>query len=58
MHARCRDRFVAPGELVTALGAGLDPLQPEFDGDIDRLVVAQLEMEERLVDSAAPIAAV
>src|SRR5438067_1086144 len=51
-------RLVAAGELVPALGTGLDPGQAERDRRVDRLVVAQLEVQERLVDERAPIAPV
>src|SRR6185437_2015809 len=44
--------------LVRPLGSGLDPLQPARDGEIDGAVVARLEMEEREIAGAAPIAAI
>ncbi len=51
-------RLVAAGQLVPALRARLHPRQPARDRRVDRLVIAQLEMQERLVDQAAPVAAV
>ena len=53
-----RDRPVAPGELVRSLCPRLDPGEAAFDGGVDRLVIAQLEMEIGHVLGAAPIAAV
>ena len=53
-----RDRAVAAGELVLALRAGLDPREPMRDRVVDRLVVAELEVQERVVLDAAPVAAV
>ena len=50
-------RQVAAGELVLALGAGLDPLELPGDGEIDGLVVAELEMQERVVLDGPPMAA-
>ena len=51
------DRQVAAGELVLALGAGLDALELVVDGEVDGLVVAELEMQERVVLDGAPVAA-
>ena len=51
-------RQVAALDLVLALGAGLDPLQPMRDGVVDGLVVAGLEMQEAVILGAAPVAAV
>ena len=53
-----RGRPVAARELVLALRAGLDARQAVGDGPIDRLVVAELEMQERLLLDRAPVAAV
>src|SRR5918993_1346734 len=50
-------RAVAARELVLALRAGLDARQPVRDRVLDRLVVAELEMQERMVLDAAPVAA-
>src|SRR5690606_9335515 len=58
VHRPGLDRLVAAGELVPALRPGLDPGEPALDGEIDCLIVAQLEMEEGPVDEAAPVAAV
>ncbi len=51
------DRQIAARELVLALGAGLDAGELVRDGEFDRLVVAELEMQERVVLDAAPVAA-
>src|SRR6201989_2735410 len=40
-------RQVAARDLVLALRAGLDPLQPAPNRKIDGLVIADLEMQER-----------
>ena len=48
------DRQIATGELVLALGAGLDALEPALDGEVDRLVIADLEMQEGMLLDAAP----
>src|SRR5262245_11645760 len=58
---RCRvrtGRQIAAGKLVLALGAGLDPRQPMRNGKLDRLVVADLEMQTGVVLDGAPIAPV
>ena len=49
---------VAALDLVLALRAGLDALQAVLDGEVDGAVVAELEMQERPVAAAAPVAAV
>ena len=51
-------RQVAAGKLVLALGTGLDPRQLVADGVVDRLVVAELEMQAGVVLDRAPVAAV
>src|SRR3569833_3523405 len=51
-------RQVAPRQLVLALGAGFDPAQSVPDGIVDGLVVADLEMQERVMLDGAPVAAV
>ena len=48
------DRQIAARQLVLALRAGLDALEPVRDGEVDRLVVAELEMQERVVLDARP----
>ena len=53
-----RHRHVAARQLVLALRAGLDPRELVLDREIDRLIVAQLEMQERVVLDRAPVAAV
>ena len=52
------DGAVAARQLVLALRAGLDALQAARDREVDGLVVADLEMQERMVLDAAPVAAV
>src|SRR4029077_13197309 len=42
------DRQIAARDLVLALGAGLDAGELPLDGVLDRLVIAQLEMQERM----------
>jgi hypothetical protein len=53
-----RDRRVAALELVGALGAGLDPGEAALDRELDRLVVAGLEVEKLELLPAAPDPAV
>ena len=53
-----RHRHVAARELVLALRAGLDPRELVLDRVFDRLIVAQLEMQERVMLDRAPVAAV
>jgi hypothetical protein len=52
-----RHRHVAARQLVFALRASFHHLQPAFDREIDRLMVADLEMQEWVVLDAAPVAA-
>src|SRR6266852_2541777 len=52
------DRAVAARDLVGALRARLDHLQALLDRVLDRLIVADLEMQERPVLDRAPIAAI
>ena len=51
------DRQIAARELVLALRAGLDALELVRDGELDGLVVAELEMQERMMLDRAPVAA-
>src|SRR6476661_237962 len=51
------NRQIAAGELVFALGTGLDALELAIDGELDGLVIADLEMQERVVLDGAPMAA-
>src|SRR5271165_7277828 len=51
-------RAVAARELVLSLGAGLDPPQSAVEREVDRLIIADLEMKERPVLDRAPVAAV
>jgi hypothetical protein len=53
-----RDRQVAARELVLALRAGLDPFQAVCQGEVDGLVIADLEMQERVVLDRTPVPAV
>ena len=50
-------RQIAALHLVESLRAGLHRLQPAFDGELDGLVVAGLEMQAGNVDVGAPVAA-
>src|SRR5262245_42422096 len=51
-------RAIAAGDLVLALRTGFHPLEAVADPPLDRLVVAELEMQERMVLDRAPIAPV
>ena len=51
-------RTVAAGELVLALGAGLNAAQSARKREVDRLIVADLEMQKRPVLDRAPVAAI
>src|ERR1700722_6772393 len=51
-------RSIAAGELVLALGASLDAPQSARQREVDRLIVADLEMQKRPVLDRAPVAAV
>src|SRR5262245_17784076 len=51
-----RDWHITACDLVLALGAGFDPSELVLDRVLDRLVVAELEMQERMVLDAAPVA--
>src|SRR5450759_4971919 len=51
-------RQVAARQLVLALGAGLDARQSVGDRVFDGLIVAQLEMQKRMVLDGAPVAPV
>ena len=50
-------RAVAPGNLMSSLGARFDPIQAVRDGEVDRLVVADLEVQEAMILDATPVAA-
>src|SRR3954452_14629676 len=50
-------RQVSARQLVLALRAGLDHPQAALDREINRLVIADLEMQERMMLDRAPIAA-
>ena len=49
---------VAAQKLVTALRARLHAREPLFDGEVDSLVIAGLEVKERNVADATPVAAI
>ena len=53
-----RRRHVAARELVIALRAGLDAGELVLDRVVDRLMVADLEMQARVVLDRAPVAAI
>src|SRR6266446_9271956 len=50
-------RQIAARELMLALGAGLDAVEPVDDPIFDRLVITDLEMQERMMLDRAPMAA-
>src|ERR1700722_17552096 len=50
-------RQVTARDLVFSLRARLDRLQAALNGEIDRLVIADLEMQERMMLDRAPVAA-
>src|SRR3954471_20924818 len=50
-------RQVAACDLVLALRAGFDIRQTAFDGEVDRLVIADLEMQEGMMLDRTPVAA-
>src|SRR5206468_1459074 len=50
-------RHIAARDLVLAAGAGLDAAELVLDRIVDRLIVADLEMQERVLLDAAPVAA-
>src|SRR3954469_19899665 len=50
-------RQVTARDLVLALGAGLAPAQAALNGKVDGLVVANLEVQERMMFDRAPVAA-
>src|SRR5207237_8633890 len=49
---------VAPRKLMLALRARFDPFQPMRNRIVDRLIVTKLEMQERMMLSRPPVAAV
>ena len=50
-------RHIAAGDLVLALGAGLDAGELMGDRVVDGLIVAQLEMQKGMMLDGAPVAA-
>src|SRR5437868_9508425 len=57
MRAPGDHRFIAASDLMLALSAGLDASEAVIDRPADRLVIAELEMEERHFLAAAPVTA-
>src|SRR3546814_1441233 len=53
-----RDRTIAARELVPALRPRLDTGEAARDRDIDRAIIAKLEMQIGDIGDAAPIAAI
>src|SRR5687768_13913958 len=53
-----QDRLVTPRQLVITLRTGLHDRKAMGDRVVDRLMVADLEMQERMLLGAAPVAAV
>ncbi len=51
-------RHVSACQLVLALRAGLDADQSVLNGEVDGLIITDLEMQERVVLGRAPVAAV
>ena len=58
MRRTGRDRPIAARDLVLALRAGLDALVAVPNGEFDRLIIAELEMQEGPMLERAPVAAV
>src|SRR5262249_34546236 len=52
-----RRRQIAARNFVLALGAGLDAGELVLDGVLDGLIIAELEVQERVVLACAPMAA-
>jgi hypothetical protein len=52
------DGKITAGELVRALGAGFDARELALYGKVDGLIVADLEMQARVLLERAPIAAI
>src|SRR3954470_9893665 len=48
-------RQVAACDLVLALRTGFDVRQPAFDGKVDRLIIADLEMQEGMMLDRTPV---
>src|SRR6202011_3026261 len=57
VRRKSRLRKITARDLVLALGAGLDGFQAAPDRKVDRLVIADLEMQERVMFDSAPVAA-
>jgi hypothetical protein len=49
MHTTGRHRQIAAGELVRALGPGFDLRQLVLYGEVDGLILADLEMQARVL---------
>src|SRR6266403_994634 len=48
-------RQISARQLVLALRAGFDRLQSALDREIDRLIIAHLEMQERVMLDRTPV---
>src|SRR5215470_19344086 len=57
MRRMRRYRHIAARDLVLSAGAGLDAGELVLDGVLDRLIIADFEMQERVLLDAAPVAA-
>jgi hypothetical protein len=57
MRRMGRGRQIAAGDFVLALRAGFDARQFVRNAEIDRLVIAEFEMQERMMFDGAPMAA-
>ena len=51
-------RQISALDLVPALRPSLHSLQPVLDRPVDRSIIAKLEVEERKIPAAAPVAAI
>ena len=49
---------VTSRQLMTTLGTGLNPGKGVADGKVDGLIVADLEMQKRVVFQTSPAAAI
>ena len=58
MRGKRLHRGIAARQLVPALRACLHAREATRDGRVDRLIVAQFEVQERLVDHRPPVAAI
>src|SRR5688572_3117882 len=58
VRRRCLNRQKTAPELVLALRPAFEHLQALRDGELDRLVIAALEVQKRHVLDRAPVAAI